>query len=294
LLAGRQERGGRRAAEQREKGLGAELVGRASQSGGPQPAGQGGNVLVGGNHRGRGQVSARERGRSGVLVPALDAGFPLRLLLPLPGSTRIGGQHCPAGRRSHLRGGLSRGSNQDVLLHGCRVVIVEPGSLVGDDAHAGQVDHPGLQRPGGQGQPSQCDCQVQHAASAPTGQRQQGSDLGVDVFRSTRVASRLLLFPATHQVTHRRQFQCAGPRREPAPGADHPGEFIVGQPAQPRGTCVFGQNSQRRPGWQRIGLSASCESKSGAPDAVAAPRPGYLRADRICCRLEALAERRAR
>jgi hypothetical protein len=144
------------------------LVGGASQPGGPQPASQSGNVLVGSNHGGWGQVTARECGRASVLVPALDAGFLLRLLLPLPSGTRIGGEHRPAGRRPNLRSGLPRRSNQDVLLHSGQVVIVKPGRLVGDDGHAVQIDHPGLQRLGGEGQPPQRDSQVQHTPSAAT------------------------------------------------------------------------------------------------------------------------------
>jgi hypothetical protein len=147
------------------------LVGGAGQPGGPQPASQGRNVLVGSDHGGRGQVTARERGRASVLVPALDAGFPLRLLLPLPGGTRIGGEHRPAGRRSHLRSCLPRRSNQDVLLHGGRVVIVKPGRLVSDHGHAVQINHPGLQRFGGKGQPPQRDSQVQHTPGAAGRQR---------------------------------------------------------------------------------------------------------------------------
>jgi hypothetical protein len=127
-------------------------------------------VLVSGDHLSRGQVTARECRRSGMLVPALHAGFPLRLLLPLPGSTRIGGENRPAGRRSHLRGGLPRRSNQDVSFHVGRVVIAEPGRLVGNNGHPGQIDHPGSQRSGGQGQPPQRDRQVQDAPSAATGQ----------------------------------------------------------------------------------------------------------------------------
>ena len=171
LLAGRQQRGGGHAAEQGDEQAGADLVGGASQPCGPQSASQGGNVLVGGDHRGRGKVTACERGRAGVLVPAFDAGFPLCLLLPLPGGTRIGGEYRPPGRRSHLRGGLSGCSNQDVLLHSGRVVIVKPDRLVGDDAHAGKIDHPGFERPGRQGQAPQCHGQVQHAPGAATGQR---------------------------------------------------------------------------------------------------------------------------
>jgi hypothetical protein len=86
-------------------------------------------VLVGSDYGGRRQVTARECGRASVLVPALAAGFPLRLLLTLPGGTRIRGEHRSAGRRAHLRSGLPRRSNQDVLLYCGRVVIVKPGRL---------------------------------------------------------------------------------------------------------------------------------------------------------------------
>jgi hypothetical protein len=128
-------------------------------------------VLVGSNHGGWGQVTARECGRASVLVPALDAGFPLRLLLPLPSGTWIGGDHRAAGRRPHLRSGLSWRSNQDVLLHSGHVVIVKPGRLVRDDGHAVQIDHSGFQRLGGERQPPQRDSQVQHTPSAATRQR---------------------------------------------------------------------------------------------------------------------------
>jgi hypothetical protein len=128
-------------------------------------------MLVGSDHGGRGQVAARECGRASVLVPAFDAGFPLRLLPPFPGGTRIGSKHRSADRRSHLRSGLPGRSDQYVLLHGGHVVIVKPGRFVCDDGHAGQIDHPGLQCPGGQGQPPQRDSQVEHALSAATGQR---------------------------------------------------------------------------------------------------------------------------
>ncbi len=137
--------------EQGEEGLGPELVGGAGQPCGSQPTGKGGNVLVSGDHGSRGQVSARECRGAAVLVPTLHAGFPLRLLLSLPGGARIGGEYRSAGQRSHLRRGLPRRSNQDVSFHLGRVVIVEPGHLVGNDGHPGQVDHPGSQRPGGQG-----------------------------------------------------------------------------------------------------------------------------------------------
>jgi hypothetical protein len=171
VRGGRQQCGSRLAAEQGEEDLGAELAGGAGEPGGAQAAGQGGDVLVRGDHRGRGQVTAGERGSAGVLVPPFDAGFALRLLLPLPGGTRIGGQHRPAGRRAQLRGGLPRRPNQDVSFHGGRVVIVEPGGLLSDGGHPGHIDHPASQSLGGQRQPLQRGRQVQHPPSAAAGQR---------------------------------------------------------------------------------------------------------------------------
>jgi hypothetical protein len=171
VRAGRQQGRGRQTAEQCQKGPGPELVGGASQAGRPQRPGQGGNVFVGGDHFGWGQVAARECRRARVLIPALHTSFLPRPLLPSPSGARVGGKHGPAGSRPQLRSGLPRRANQDVAFDRGSVVIVEPGRLVGDDGNAGQVDRSGSQRLGGQRQPPQRRCQVQKPASAPAGHR---------------------------------------------------------------------------------------------------------------------------
>ena len=107
-----------------------------------------------------------------------------------------------------------------------------------------------------------------------------------------RVPGRLLTLPASHQVTHRRQFQRAGPRRQPTPGTDHPGQFVVSQPAQPRSPCAFGQTGQRWSRPQQIGHPVRRERRSFARDAAAEPSPRDLRSGLRCGR-EVLLEQRA-
>ena len=133
--------------------------------------GEGGEVGVGGQHRGRGQVPPSQRGGPGGLGPAFDPGLAQGLFLAPAGGGGVGGQHRAAGRGAQLPGGLAGGGADDRLLHRGGVLAGEAGELLGDDLGAGRVDVPGGQRGPGGGQAAQRDGELQDAGGGPPGQR---------------------------------------------------------------------------------------------------------------------------
>jgi len=130
------------AVDEGEVGPRAQPVHGAVGAVGFEPAGGGGQSLVGGDHLGGGQVAASQGGGAAArLGPGLDPGVVL-------------GPLCAALQRSgQLPGGQLRGAGHHHRLGPHREFVIEGQQFAGEHLRAAQVDHAGGQRRGHLRQP---------------------------------------------------------------------------------------------------------------------------------------------
>jgi hypothetical protein len=169
--AGGQQGADGSAGEQSEVDLGAQGIQGAVGSGGLELFGQGGEVGVGGQHRGWRQVPPGQRRRPGRLAPAFDPAFAQRLLFAPARGGGVGGQHRAAGGRPQLPGGQPRRGPGDRGVHRRRVLAGQAGGLISDHLGPGQVDVPGAQRGAGSGQAAQADREVEEMVGGVASER---------------------------------------------------------------------------------------------------------------------------
>jgi len=196
------------AGEERQVDPCAELVHGSSHAGALQRTGQGGKLLVGGQHLGGGQVPAGQGGGAGVLIPLLDPGVAAGTVLALAG----GRQDGVAGGGTQLPRGLAGGVTENPLFYDGSVVVAEAGGLVGDDRSLVAVDPPGGQRGHRGGQATQRDGEIEQGIGGSSRQRQGGGDLITDVLAGRAGPASLRLgLTASGEVCHGRELQGSRP-----------------------------------------------------------------------------------
>src|SRR5262249_38353479 len=141
VCTGRQQGGHRLAGQQRQEHPGAELIHGSGYTGGPQRAGQLGQVLVRAQHPSRGQVTAAPRRPPPRAPPPPPPPAPPPPP-PRPPAAGAGPPRGPppGGRRPQLAGCPPRRSDQDPLLHRRGVRIIKPADLIGDHHRPGHVN----------------------------------------------------------------------------------------------------------------------------------------------------------
>jgi hypothetical protein len=145
------------------------LIQRAGCTGALELPGQRAEILIRGQDRSRRKVAPHQRRGTAVFVPPLDPGILERPFLPLARCSRVRRQHRTTGGGAQLPGRLASGRADDGLLHRSRMLIAEPGDLIGDHHGTGQVDVAGGERPAGQGQAAQRDGEAEYLVRGPPG-----------------------------------------------------------------------------------------------------------------------------
>src|SRR6202035_2075241 len=122
---------------------------------------EGGQVLVGGEDFGGGQVPAGEAGGAGRIPGGFYPGAFQRFFLAAFRRGRVSGDDRPVHRGPQLPGGLPSGLGDDEGFDRGGVLVVQAGQLISDHGRAALVDLPGGQRRAGQREPVQREGQVQ-------------------------------------------------------------------------------------------------------------------------------------
>jgi len=188
-----------------------------------------------GQHLGRGEFPAHQRGVPGVLGPPLHPGVPGGLLAAFARLVRCDLHHRAGDRGPQPARGQPPRAVEHQRLGGAGFSRVQHRGGPGDDLHLGLAQGPVPERRPGPGQLHlQVMSQVQQALGGPAGLRQHRGQLGhgelVPPGRHLSRARRATARPGTpaDQLRDRRVLAGAGVRLDAVPGADHPGDFIVG------------------------------------------------------------------